>query len=215
MRGSTIAVTLLLLFGGSVTILLWPNERDIERAYDSSTPEKEIATVALRECGELLADIEERKPASKKKQELGELRQRYEQLSAEAERLRAAEDMEREDRRRALDDVADRFFQMRRDAEDLRARLREMQSFLDDLGPVIAELGRLQHALIQRQQEVGDPAFLQRSTELIQKSKVARDMAEQGLQQLSVSITRGRPLCQSALHDLQEIIRFMRELVST
>jgi hypothetical protein len=212
--GWKIALALIGLFAGAAVYLVWPEDTDLRRAYDGSAEHKQVAQEALRACGELLHYIEERKPAAKKKFELAMLREKFEQLGVERdELLESSEAMQREERLQALADMEGRFFQLSRSCEDLRARLREMKSFLDELVPLIARLGRLQHALIKKQNESGDPLFNQQSAKLIENSKSARSLADKGMQELSVSIVRGRPLSQAALNDLREIIGFMRELL--
>lgn len=210
---------ILLVFGAlavaALTYLLWPGEEDVQRAFEVLTPHREDAELAMKESAELIQYLDRRKGTERKKIELGELRRRAETLGDQAVRLRDDPVAERKSRVRQLDDLEARFWELKRSAEDLRARLREMKTYHDDLAPVISRLGRLQRELVQAQEQSQDFTFRQRAAELIQKSKVSRDLADQGMVALSSSIVKGRQIAQAALHDLKEAAKLMQELLET
>jgi chromosome segregation ATPase len=215
MRGWRIVWIFLLVAGLSGGYLLIPGEQDIRRAFNDIAPHEKDAEIALGDCKELLLFLRQRKSTERKKIELGELRARFEELSNEADELNEDGSVARETRLRRLDDLEARFWELKRDAEDLRARLREMKKFLEELTPVVANLGRRQRALALAQEDSADFQFKQRAGELIQQSKVARDLADQGMVRLATSIGQGRPIAYAALRDLEEIVGLMQEMVDS
>jgi len=193
---------------------------DLERLHAATVRDRPAITGALEECGDLVRLLSETKPTERKKGELEELRRRFEQLERTAAGAMAGgagdgDAAARDERKRTLARIEGDFHQLLVDAEDLRARLREMKNFLDQLQPRIAKLGQLTAQLLAATQAgESTPEFQQRSGQLIEEGRTYRLMAEGALRTLSVKILDGRTTGMTALNELDETLRNMEELLA-
>ena len=132
---------LAALLGAAVLVVayvLWPSEADIGRRLEPIDQHRAECEATLGECSELIQFLDDHKPTSVKKRELEELRSRFDELERQTRELEKNDSLERADRRRGLDAMEESFYALLRDAQDLRARLREMQSYFLALQPVVA-----------------------------------------------------------------------------
>jgi chromosome segregation ATPase len=201
------AVLLAVVLGGD-------SSADIERAWHDAVRERPTIATALEECGDLIRHFNEFKPTERKKGELEQLRRRFESLETTATNARSEEAIPREERKKRLARVEEEFWQLKRDAEDLRARLTEMKNFEVQLRPRIARLGELTQRLLAAQAGAA-PEFQQRSGHLIEEGRRHRGLAETALQRLSVKIAEGRPLGMTALNELDEVLTNMQQLLDS
>jgi len=221
----------LWILGGLVAaaiVLAWVLGRestaDLERLHAATVRDRPAIAAALEECGDLVRLLSEIKPTERKKGELEELRRRFEKLERTAAAAMeggaaqggAAEGdaASRDERKRTLARIEGDFHQLLVDAEDLRARLREMRNFLDQLQPRIAKLGQLTQQLLQAQAGGSEPEFQQRAGQLIEEGRTYRLMAEGALRTLSVKILDGRTTGMAALNELDQTLRNMEELLA-
>jgi hypothetical protein len=191
---------------------------DLERLHAATVRDRPAIAAALEECGDLVRFLSDIKPTERKKGELEELRRRFEKLertaAAAMEGGAAGGDAaSRDERKRTLARIEGDFHSLLVDAEDLRARLREMKNFLDQLQPRIAKLGQLTQQLLQAQAEES-PEFQQRAGQLIEEGREFRLMAEGALRTLSVKILDGRTTGMTALNELDATLKNMEELLA-
>ena len=201
------ATLLAVLLGGD-------SSADVERAFTDAVRERPTVAAALEECGDLIRHFNEFKPTERKKGDLEQLRRRFESLEQAAELARTEESTAREERKKRLARIEEEFWQLKRDAEDLRARLTEMKNFEVQLRPRIARLGELTQRLLAAQAGA-EPEFQQRSGHLIEEGRRHRGLAETALQRLSVKIAEGRPLGMTALNELDEVLTNIQQLLDS
>ncbi len=215
MTGLRIVLFVLAAAGALLGYVLWPSSQDLDRRAEPIDQHRTALETVLAECKELVQYFDQRKPTHMKKKELQDLRDRLAALE-EKERTFLEDDsaeLDRRERRVGLDVLEEEFYSLLRDGEDLRARLREMKKYKDQLEPKLAKTGRLMVKLLAAQQASEDILFRQRSNEIIDKSKTVRNMAERAMQELAFSILRGRTIAQTALNELDEVNKGMKELV--
>lgn len=213
MKGLWILAGLGLAAALLVVVLTRDSDADVERLYVDAVRERPAIEAALEEAGDLVRYFSEIKPTERKKGDLEALRRRFEQLEREAAQARDDHALAREQRKAALAKVEEGFFAIKTDAEDLRARLREMKNFELALRPRIARLGTLTQRLLAAQTPESAPEFQQRASQLIEEGRKYRLMAEGALKTLSVKIVEGRSIGLAALNELDEILGNMETLL--
>ncbi len=191
------------------------SDADVERLYIDAVRERPAIEAAITESGDLVRYFSEFKPTERKKGDLEELRRRFESLDGQATKTRDAAELPRSERKAELAKVEEEFFKLKSDAEDLRARLREMKNFDLQLRPRIAKLGALTQKLLIAQTPESPPEFQQRAGQLVEDGRKYRLMAEGALKTLSVRIGEGRSLGMAALNELDEILKNMESLLAT
>jgi predicted RNase H-like nuclease (RuvC/YqgF family) len=215
MKGLWILAGLVGLGGLLAWVLAGDTKADLERKYDEAVRPRAAIEESLAESAEILRYFADRKPVERKKGELEELRRRFESLEKSARVARDDESQPREERKKTLARLGDSFLQLKADADDLRARLREMKRFDAELRGRITRLGDLTRALAAAQAESTDPEFQQRSGDLLEEAGKFRTMAETGLKTLAVKIVEGRALTQSALNELDGVMDRMKALLDS
>ncbi len=214
MKGLWILAGLGLAAALLVVALLRDSDADVERLYVDTVRERPAIETALEEAGDLVRYFSEIKPTERKKGELESLRRRFETLERTASDAKGGGELSREERKVALAKAEEGFYELKRDAEDLRARLREMKNYELALRPRIARLGSLTQKLLTAQTSESPPEFLQRAGQLIEEGRKFRVMAEGALKTLSVKIVEGRSLGLAALNELDEILANMESLLA-
>ena len=202
----------------AAALVLWigsDREEDVHRLYADATREKPVVAKALEECGELVHYFSDRKPTSKKKGDLDDLRTRFETLDRAARDTDADAKLDRNERKKRLTEIEEAFYQLRTDATDLRARLTEMKNYDTALKPLVARLGRLKAELLDAQSKSADPEFQQRANALLTESTRMLTLSEQALKRLSVKITEGRVMATTSLKELDDLARRFEELLAT
>ncbi|MSR46036.1 MAG: hypothetical protein EXS13_03050 [Planctomycetes bacterium] len=194
--------------------LMRDSTADVERLYIDTVRERATIRDALEECGDLVRYFNEIKPTERKKSELETLRRKFETLEQAASSARDDEALPREERRKSLSRIEEDFWELKRDAEDLRARLTEMKNYEAALRPAIARLGELTQKLLAVQSGA-PPDFQQRSSHLIEEGRKYRSLAENALRTLSVKIGEGRTIGVAALKELDAVLGNMAELLAT
>jgi len=195
-------------------VLVEESSADLERKFDATLRDRAAIEQALAECAEIVRWFSDRKPVERKKGELEQLRRRFEALEKAANAARDDEERDRDERRQLLAQLAGAFASLRADAEDLRARLREMRSYDEELRPLVARLGDVTRRISAAQNASSDPEFQQRSGELIEEARKFRSMAESALRTLADKIVEGRQIGQAALHELRDVLGRMERLLA-
>ncbi len=194
-------------------MLAGETKADLERLYDAAARERPAIEKELAAAADLVRWFADRRPTEKKKGELEGLRLRFESLEKAALAARDDESRPREERRRTLTRLAEEFWQLRRDAEDLHARLGEMKSFDEKLRPQVVKVADLTRRLAQAQSASTDPEFQQRASELLEEARKFRKMAEEALKTMAASLKDGRALGISALNELGVALQRIEELL--
>lgn len=187
---------------------------DVDRKYEETVRERPVIEQALAEATDLVGWFEHRKPVERKKTELSELRARLDALDRSALTARDDGETSAERRKEDLAELERQFWQLKRDAEDLRARLREMKNYDDALRPRVVRLAALTRALAEAQSTSTDPEFQQRSAGLIEEGRKFRTMAEGALKTLSHSIAEGRAIGMTALNELDSVMERVEEILT-
>jgi hypothetical protein len=203
------AVALAFLLSGE-------SSSDLDRKYQEAVKERPVIEKALAESKELVDWFADRRPTERKKGELGDLRRRFEALEKAARSAledESSQPRSKDERRKALTKLAEDYWVLKRDAEDLVARLREMRSFDDQLRPWIVKVGELTRALAVAQTNSLDPEFQQRASELLEEARKWRTMGEEALKTLATKINDGRQLGKTALNELEEVTKRMQALL--
>ena len=195
--------------------LLRASSADIERAFQDATAEQPAIEASLAESSELIRYFSDRKPIERKKSDLQKLRDRLANAQKSAAAIQSGDGGSKEERHKQLHRLQDEYSALHADADDLRARLREMKHYDEALRPVMARLGDLTVKVAKAQSESSDPVFQQRATGLIDDAKRFRSMAEGALQTLSNKITEGRTLGTTALNELATVMKRMNELLAS
>ena len=190
-------------------------EEDVHRLFADATREKPVIEKALEECGELVHYFSDRKPTSKKKGDLDDLRTRFETLDRAAKEADADGSLDRNARKKRLTEIEEAFYQLRTDATDLRARLTEMKHYDTALKPLVARIGRLKAALVDAQSKSSDPEFQQRASALLTESTRVLSVSEMAMKRLSVKITEGRVMATTSLRELDDLAKRFDELLAT
>jgi chromosome segregation ATPase len=204
-------------------VLMRESTADVDRRYEDAVRLRPAIEECLAECAEIVRAFVDRKPIERKKAELGELRRRFEALDQAARQAQGAPGAEgsepaaatRDDRLKLLTRLENDFAQLKADADDLRARLREMKKADVEIRERVAKLGEAVTALGKAQEANADPEFNQRAGALIEEGRKFRLMAEDGLKTLSMKIVEGRPILQTALNELDDVIKRMDQLTAT
>jgi hypothetical protein len=215
MTGLRIVLALLAVALAALVYVLLPSDTDLERRNEPIVENRKVLEEVLADCAELIHYFDRLKPTQRKKQELGDLRQRLTSLDEAAKEFRENAGLERRERKLGLDDLGDQYYELRRDAEDLRARLREMRSYQERRDPLMARQGRLLRRLYEVQSESTDLSFQQRSNQLIDDARSYRHLAETAMQELAFSIVKGRPIAESSLRKIEEINAAIEELITS
>ena len=213
MKGLWILAVLVAAGGLLAWLLGGDTKADLERKYETAVRPRAAIEASLAESAELVRYFADRKPVERKKGEVDELRRRFESLEKSALAARDDETQQREERKKALVKIADSYLQLQVDADDLRARLREMKKYDLEIQARIKRLGDLIRALNDAQAKSLDPEFQQRSGELLEEARKFRLMAESGLKTLAVKIVEGRAVTQSALTELDGVMDRMDQLL--
>jgi len=190
-------------------------EEDVHRLFADATREKPVIEKALEECGELVHYFSDRKPTSKKKGDLDDLRTRFETLDRAAKEADADGSLDRNARKKRLTEIEEAFYQLRTDTTDLRARLTEIQHYDTALKPLVARIGRLKAALVDAQSKSSDPEFQQRASALLTESTRVLSVSEMAMKRLSVKITEGRVMATTSLRELDDLAKRFDELLAT
>ena len=190
-------------------------KEDVHRLFADATRKKPVIEKALEECGELVHYFSDRKPTSKKKGDLDDLRTRFETLDRAAKEADADGSLDRNARKKRLTKIEKAFYQLRTDATDLRARLTEMKHYDTALKPLVARIGRLKAALVDAQSKSSDPEFQQRASALLTESTRVLSVSEMAMKRLSVKITEGRVMATTSLRELDDLAKRFDELLAT
>ena len=202
----------------AAALIFWigsDREEDVHRLFADATREKPAVAKALEECGELVRYFSDRKPTSKKKGDLDDLRTRFETLDRAAREADADGTLDRNARKKKLAEIEEAFYQLRTDATDLRARLNEMKNYDTALKPLVARIGRLKAELVDAQSKSADPEFQQRASALLTESTRLLSLSEMAMKRLSVKIAEGRVLATTSLNDLGDLAKRFDELLAT
>lgn len=210
-----------LILGGmaivAAALVLWIRlgpDNAAARGFEAATREKPEIEKALADSGELVRYFSDRKWMERKKGELDDLRRRFESLEHSANGLRDNLSIDRAALTKKFSEIEEAFYSLRRDATDLRARLREMKSFDEELRPAIAKLGRLKKSLADATAVATDPEFNQRASALLTESRTDQSLGELALEKLSVKINDGRTLGKTALNEIADVSRRIEELLT-
>ena len=213
MNGLKILMILAAICTASVIYLKMPSNEDLERRDGQIDKHREVINAALADCTVLVKDLSSFKYTEQKKVEMKALRSRFSDLEEKAAGFLEDEAMDRQDRRIGLDQLENEYWDLLRDSEDLRARMREMKLFVADRVQMMAYHGRMRKELAKAQALSTDLDFQRRANSLIDRSKSLINMLDQALMRLGISIGEGRALGGAALTELTEINSGMAELV--
>jgi chromosome segregation ATPase len=215
MKGLWILGGLVAAAAAIVFFLTRDSSADLERLYEEALRERTAIEQSLAECGDLVRWFADRKPTEKKKGELEELRRRFETLEKSADSARDDASRPRDERKKALVKLGDDFRELRRDVDDLRARLREMKKADGELAERIKRLGDVTRRLADARASSADPEFQQRAGDLLEEARKFRVMAETALKELSVRIVGPKVQFQSAVNELDDTMGRMDKLLGT
>jgi len=215
MKGLWILGGLVAAAAALVFFLTGESSADLDRLYEEAVRERPAIQESLAECGELVRWFADRKPTEKKKGELEELRRRFEALDKSAEAARVDTTQPKDERRKALVRLGEEFHELRRDVDDLRARLREMKTFDGALAESVRRLGGLTRQLADARATSADPEFQQRAGDLLEEGRKFRQMAETSLKELSIRIVGPREQGRAALNELDDVMGRMEKLLGT
>ena len=160
-------IALLAISGIAIAYLLVPNRENVGRRNRALDEHAVGIAAALKDSGQLIEALKEIKSVQQRKTELQTLRQRSLDLNHQAKDIVAEESVEARVAADRLEELEPQFYSLKRDTEDLRARLRVMTEVHEQIRGLIAKIGRHTRALSSLKQTSGDLAFNQRVAEEI------------------------------------------------